>query len=162
MTDLKAIEIVEANLDLPQHQRAVVGLLDGYARTPAGGGAPISAEARERMLPELRRRANRLILLALIDGKPAGIAVCFEGFSTFMARPLLNIHDLAVHPEHQQRGVGTQLLAEVERRARERGCCRVTLEVLEHNVVARKLYRRLGFRGDGEAEEANYFLTKKL
>ncbi len=159
---MSSIQVIEADLENPEHQRAVVDLIDGYAGGPMAGHSPLSPEVRQRLIPELRKQANRLILLALIDGRPVGIAVCFEGFSTFNARPLLNIHDLAVHPGYQQRGVGRRLLDEVERRAQERGCCRVTLEVLEKNDVARRLYRSLGFRGDGVDGDANYFLIKAL
>jgi ribosomal protein S18 acetylase RimI-like enzyme len=100
--------------------------------------------------------------LALVDGEAVGIAVCFQGFSTFHARPLMNVHDLAVHPDYRGRGVGRRLLEEVERIARERGCCRITLEAYHINPRARELYRRLGFAGDDVAGETNYFLTKPL
>jgi ribosomal protein S18 acetylase RimI-like enzyme len=68
------------------------------------------------------------------------------GFSTFEARPLVNVHDLAVLPEHRGRGVGRALLAGVEQRARARGCCKLTLEVLDTNETARRLYARFGFQ----------------
>ncbi len=158
---LPSLQIVEANLTCPQHQRAVVELLNGYAGTPMGGGLPLSDAVRERLIPALQQQANRLILLALVEGEPVGIAVCFYGFSTFEAKPLVNIHDLAVHPAFQRRGIGRRLLAEVEQRARERGCCRVTLEVLERNHVARRLYRSQGFQGDS-GDDATYFLKKPL
>jgi ribosomal protein S18 acetylase RimI-like enzyme len=73
------------------------------------------------------------------------LAVCFFGFSTFQARPLLNIHDLAVVPEYRGRGVGRALLEAAEARAAERGCCKLTLEVQDANPRARQLYERYGF-----------------
>jgi ribosomal protein S18 acetylase RimI-like enzyme len=54
------------------------------------------------------------------------------------------------------------LLEEVERRAREGGCCRLTLEVFESNTSARRIYRNAGYRGDGAESEATYFLKKPL
>ncbi len=167
MSTTPSLRIVEADLADPRHQRAVVELLDGYAGTPMGGGASLSPDARERLIPALRQQANRLVLLAMVENEPVGVAVCFEGFSTFEAKPLVNIHDLAVQPDFQGRGIGRRLLAEIEDRARQRGCCRVTLEVLEHNHAARGLYRNVGYQGDGSPRdgtehEATYFLKKSL
>lgn len=156
------IEIVEADLDNPLHADGVVALIDSYAGQPEGGSTPLSPQVRQRLIPELQKQQNRLILLAMVEGQPAGIAVCFQVFSTFHAKPLINIHDLAVHPDYQRRGIGRRLLEEVERIARERGCCRVTLEVLATNAFARDLYRRFGFAGDDVTGETNFFLKKPL
>jgi ribosomal protein S18 acetylase RimI-like enzyme len=86
-----------------------------------------------------------LVLLAIAEGRPIGIAVCFLGFSTFQARPLLNVHDLAVVPEWRGKGVGWSLLSAAESRALERGCCKLTLEVQDDNEPALALYKRFGF-----------------
>ncbi len=159
---MASIDIVEADLANLEHCEAVLALVEGYASGPMGGNQPLSTNVCERLIPALRNQPQRLVLLARMENRYIGVAVCFQGFSTFHARPLLNIHDLAVHPDFQQRGVGRRLLAEIEKIARERNCCRVTLEVLEQNDVARRLYRSLGFRGDGVQGEANYFLIKTL
>src|SRR5688572_14329373 len=82
---------------------------------------------------------------ALADEEPVGVAVCFFGFSTFNARPLLNIHDLAVLPQYRGLGAGRALLQAAEEHARREGCCKLTLEVQEDNTRARALYRRFGF-----------------
>ena len=98
------------------------------------------------------------MLLAFDDDEAIGIAVCFFGFSTFRARPLLNIHDLAVLPQHRGKGAGRALLQAAEDHARREGCCRVTLEVLESNAGARALYRRFGF----DDTTVSRFLVKPL
>jgi ribosomal protein S18 acetylase RimI-like enzyme len=85
------------------------------------------------------------IFLAYAESRPVGIAVCFRGFSTFAAKQLINIHDLAVLPEFRGQGVGRKLLAAVEQKARELDCCKLTLEVQEHNQHARGLYESFGF-----------------
>jgi ribosomal protein S18 acetylase RimI-like enzyme len=72
----------------------------------------------------------------------AGVATCFEGFSTFACQPLLNIHDVAVHPAHRGQGIGKQLLAGGSPGS---CCCKLTLEVLEGNKVAQAAYRASGF-----------------
>jgi ribosomal protein S18 acetylase RimI-like enzyme len=114
-----------------------------------------------RALPDrLAAQAGAQVWLARTgDGEPVGLAVCFTGFSTFAARPLLNLHDLAVAPSHRGKGVGRRLLAAVEDAARAAGCCKVTLEVRTDNLTAQKLYRALGY-GDGAAP--HHFWSKPL
>ena len=70
---------------------------------------------------------------------------CFEGYSTFKARPLLNIHDIVVHPDYRGAGVGQALLGAAHDLARTRGCCKLTLEVLSGNALAMRSYARHGF-----------------
>ncbi len=139
--------IVEANLADPRHAEAVVSLLDEYAADPMGGGEPLSEYARNNLVSELAARASIRIVLAFEGDDPAGIALCIEGFSTFSCRPLVNIHDLAVSSKYRGRGIGRELIAQVERIARATGCCKITLEVLEGNAPAQSLYRSCGFAG---------------
>ena len=161
MSDSAAkIEIVEADLARAEHQQAVCELLDAYARDPMGNSKPLDEEVRERLVPGLRAHGRALILLAYHGSRPVGIAACFIGFSTFAARPLLNLHDLAVIPAYRGQGVGRRLLAAVEEVARKRGCCKVTLEVLEANHPARKLYEAMGYASpdyDNSAGRALFF-----
>ena len=110
------VEIVEADLATPAHVKGVVEVLDSYAADPVGGGEPLSKEARERLAPALQKHPGALVLLALVESRPVGVAVCFLGLSTFRAMPLLNIHDLAVLPQWRGRGVGRALLAAAEER----------------------------------------------
>lgn len=158
------VEIAEADLSNPEHARGLVDVLDSYARGPAGGARPLRDSVRERLVPELAAQANALILLALFQGRPIGTAVCFIGFSTFAARRLLNIHDLAVLPEFRGVGIGHRLLDAAESRARQLGCCKLTLEVREDNERARSLYENVGF-GDfapGADPVPTFFLEKRL
>ena len=69
---------------------------------------------------------------------------------------------LDIHREVGDRrgeGIGSRLLDELERRARERGCCKITLEVHDANVDAKRLYERSGF---GPWDEPTLFVTKPL
>ncbi len=160
----QGVTIVQADLDNPSHQKAVVRLVDAYAQDPIGLGRELPENVRGALIPGLRRHPTTVIFLALSDGAPVGIAVCFLGFSTFAARPLLNIHDLAVLPAYRHQGVGRQLLEQVEREARALGCCKLTLEVKEDNTRAQHLYQKVGFDGiqAGGAGSAMWFLEKKL
>ncbi len=125
-----------------------MGLIDAYARDPMGGGAALPADVRARLGADLRERVARgtaAVLLAWREREAVGVAVCFVGYSTFRASPLLNLHDLAVLPSARGGGVGRALLAAVEARARALGCCKVSLEVREDNARARRLYAHAGF-----------------
>lgn len=110
-----------------------------------GGGTALPPAVRDNLVGELRKRPTVHVLLAFIEQEAVGVAVCIEGFSTFACKPLLNLHDLAVKKQARGRGVGRALLGEVERLAREMGCCKITLEVLSRNNVAQAAYRAAGF-----------------
>ena len=157
------VEIVDADFGSPTHCSGIVDVLDSYAGDPVGGGEPLTEAVRQRLVPALRDHPTALVLLAFAGECPVGIAVCFLGLSTFKARPLLNIHDLAVLPDWRGRGVGRRLLAAAEDRARQRGCCKLTLEVQDDNGRARALYLSFGFSdlvmGDSGPTR---FLTKPL
>ncbi len=134
------------NYDLEAHRQALVDLLASYAGdATSGAGRTLTDFARREVAQGLRQHPTSLVLLAWCDAKPAGLAICFEGYSTFAAKPLINIHDLVVAPELRGQGVGTCLLQAVEGEARRRGCCAVTLEVNGHNIGAQRLYRRQGY-----------------
>jgi ribosomal protein S18 acetylase RimI-like enzyme len=161
---MTTIEIVQADLDREDHQRAVLDMVNAYAQDPMGAGRSLPTENLRRLIPGLREHPTTLIFLAFLDDRPIGIAVCFVGFSTFAALPLVNIHDLAVLPGHRGQGIGRRLLAEVERKAREMGCCKLTLEVQENNHRARGVYEAAGFSQAVYEEVAGgaLFLSKRL
>lgn len=139
------IEIVRARYNDPAHATALIDLLDAYARDPAGGGEPLSDFARNNLLNELAARPFVFSVLAFDGDTPVGLINAIEGFSTFACRPLVNVHDVMVAPSHRGQGIAAQLFAGVEAIARERGACKLTLEVLDGNAPAHALYRRLGF-----------------
>jgi len=139
------IGVVRARYDDPTHAAALVGLLDHYARDPAGGGEPLSDFARVNLIDELAARPFIFSLLAFDGDTPVGLVNAIEGFSTFACKPLVNVHDVVVASSHRGRGIAARLFAEVEAIARERGACKLTLEVLAGNASARSLYQRLGF-----------------
>lgn len=139
------IEIVRARYNDPAHAAALINLLDAYARDPAGGGEPLSEFVRDNLLNELAARPFIFSVLAFDGDTPVGLVNAIEGFSTFACRPLVNVHDVMVAPSHRGRGIAVQLFAGVEAIARERGACKLTLEVLDGNASAHALYRRLGF-----------------
>ena len=139
------VEIVVADLTDPVHADALVTLLDCYALDPMGGGLGLSEYAKKNIAATLNRRDGSHVILAFCDNKPAGLLICFEGFSTFSCRPLLNIHDVVVVREYRGRGISSLLLHEAAVIAKRKDCCKMTLEVLEGNEAAMKSYTKFGF-----------------
>ncbi len=140
------LEIRIADLADPSDRRDFLALLDEYARDPFGGGEALP-EVCHRELPEkLVEFPGAFTVLAYRDGKPLGLTNCFMGFSTFVCKPLVNIHDVVVSEAARGVGVCTAMMDKVAEVARERGCCKITLEVLEKNHPARAAYRKCGFK----------------
>jgi len=138
---------VLADLSAPDHAQAIIRLLNDYAQDPMGGGAALSVFTQANLIAELQKRPGVYVVLAWDADQPVGLAVCFEGFSTFACKPLLNIHDLMVATPYRGRGIAKQLLAHAESIALSLGCCKLTLEVLAGNTPAQAAYRRFGFAG---------------
>lgn len=143
------IRTVLADYGDAAHAAALVELLDAYARDPAGGSQPLAAHARHHLVRELAARPQAFSVLAFDDaGQQAiGLVNCFEGFSTFACRPLVNVHDVVVRADYRGKRVGELMLQHVEQEARKRGACKLTLEVLSGNRSAMALYQRIGFAG---------------
>jgi GNAT superfamily N-acetyltransferase len=123
----------------------VLDLLNNYALEPEGGSAGLGEQVKRDLIPALRRRRDVLVLLAMRDREAVGLLNAFEGFSTFAAAPLLNVHDVYVRPMQRGKGIAHALFDYAECAARRRGCCKMTLEVLSGNLRAQHLYRALGF-----------------
>ena len=158
------IEIVESNYAADGHEEFITELLDEYAADITGGGAGLSAHVKANVVKELEKRENIHTVMAFIDGKPAGLVISIEGFSTFACKPLLNIHDVIVSPRYRGQGIAKMMLGKVEEIALRSGCCKLTLEVLEGNAAARNLYESAGFKSyqlDPKMGKA-LFLEKKL
>jgi len=133
----------------------------------AGDGKRRPGARREPQASGVERLPSQAVMPSALQagaGEPLGVAVCFIGYSTFAARPLLNLHDLAVVPNARGAGVGRALLAAVEAQARARGCVKLTLEVREDNARARRLYQHVGFAdyAGGAVPTRTLFLERKL
>ncbi|MCX6181079.1 MAG: GNAT family N-acetyltransferase [Bacteroidetes bacterium] len=158
------ITVLEANLHDPVHAKHILELLNTYANDIMGGGKDLSENVQKNLITELQKRSNTLIVLAYDNTSAIGLAICFEGFSTFYAKPLLNIHDFVVVANYRGKGIAKLLLEKLEKIAVERGCCKLTLEVLEGNKRAQVVYSAFGFNGyelDANTGKA-LFWEKKL
>lgn len=94
------------------------------------------------------------VLIAEVDGRegvePAGFALFFHNFSTFLGRPGVYLEDLFVRPELRGSGIGGALLAHLARIAVERGCGRFEWAVLDWNESAIRFYRSVGAEPQSE------------
>jgi GNAT superfamily N-acetyltransferase len=84
------------------------------------------------------------VLIALLDGTPAGFALFFQNYSTFLARSGIYLEDLFVRPAQRGKGIGRKLLARLAKIGRERQCGRVEWAVLDWNEPAIGFYKSLG------------------
>lgn len=140
------IGIVEADLNDPRHQNAVLCMMDAYSADPMGDAKPLSDFARRNLISGLRTHPTTLVFLAYRGDQPCGIATCFRGFSTFAAKPLINISDFFVDPAFRGQGIGRLLLEAILEEGKRTDCCKLTLEVQHNNSRARSIYAEFGFK----------------
>jgi len=86
------------------------------------------------------------VVIAEEDGTPAGFAIFFHNYSTFLGQPGIYLEDLFVKPEYRGRGYGKALLARLAQIARARDCGRVEWAVLDWNEPSIAFYKSLGAR----------------
>jgi GNAT superfamily N-acetyltransferase len=86
------------------------------------------------------------VVIGHADAEPAGFAVYFQTFSTFLGRPGVYLEDLYVSPQWRGRGLGRRLLAHVAGVAVDRGYGRMEWSVLDWNDLALDVYRKIGAR----------------
>jgi len=139
------IEIIKADYNNPKHAQDLVYLLDNYAKDPMGGCKGLTKEVKENLVKELAKLPFAFSVLAYKDSTAIGLANCIIGFSTFKAKPIVNIHDITVLKEYRGKGVSLKLLEKVEELAKSLGACKLTLEVLSNNQAAKKAYTKFGF-----------------
>jgi len=140
------IQIKLVNLSINEQANSVIELLNEYAQHPMGGGEALPEFTRKNLIATLNTRTDCSIFLAFDDNKAIGLCNCFETFSTFACKPLLNIHDLYVTETYRQKGIGRLLMQQAEQLARDKGCYKMTLEVLSKNEPAKKSYRASGYQ----------------
>ena len=139
------VEVIDANYKDQRHAQDIAFLMNAYASDPMGGSVPLSEEVRNNLARELSRRSYAFSILSYVDEVAAGLINCFEQFSTFACKPLINIHDIVVLDKYRGVGLSQKMLERVEQIAISRDCCKLTLEVLEGNQIAQAAYNKFGF-----------------
>ena len=127
----------------PDDAPLVVRLIRGLAEYERLAHACVATEADVRATL-FGAQPQAEVLIAEVDGEPAGFALFFHNYSTFLARRGLYLEDLFVLPERRGAGIGRALLARLARIAVERGCGRFEWSVLDWNEDAIRFYRSLG------------------
>jgi GNAT superfamily N-acetyltransferase len=127
---------------------AILELIRGLADYEKLTHEVTATEARlqQSLFPADGSAPDAHCVLAETDGVPAGFALYFFNYSTFLARPGLYLEDLFVKPEFRGRGLGKALLLHLAKIANQRGCGRMEWTVLDWNQPAIEFYESLGAR----------------
>jgi len=152
------VEFEYCDFNNPDHLTRLVELIEIYMTDPMGQATPLNKIQQLRMVDGLNKNF-RFILFCIYKDDIVGLVTFFENFSTFKARPYLNVHDVVVDPQFRGKGFGKLLLEQVIEIAKERKCCKVTLEVRDDNYTAQTLYIDHGF---ADTKPKMYFWTKLL
>lgn len=143
----------------PEDVPVILGFIKGLAEFEhLSGEVTATEEGLRASLFEANPAAE--VALGFAGDEPAGFAVFFHNYSTFLGQRGMYLEDIFVMPEHRSKGLGRLLLAHVAGVAVERGCGRFEWSVLDWNVDAARFYKELGaealddwrtFRMDGDA-----------
>lgn len=140
------IRIETADLSQRNQAEIFIELLNAYANDPMGGGEPLAEQTRLNLVATLNTHSGATTILAYADQLAIGLCNCFDAFSTFACQPILNIHDIYVSETYRRQGVARLLLNHAEQIALDKGCCKMTLEVLNRNETAKSIYQQFGFK----------------
>ena len=141
------INVIEVDYSDSRQTKDLVSLLNIYAQDPMGGGKVLDDYVVSNLIDELAKRPYAFSVLCYVDKTPVGLVNCFEAFSTFTCKPLVNIHDVIVIKEFRGQNINQRMLTKVEEIAKSKGCSKLTLEVLSKNEAARSSYTKFGFSG---------------
>lgn len=145
MPDPTALNPVTVRLATSSDTKTILRLVHAlaeYEKLP-----PPDGEAERRLIADLFGSKPRIqVYLAEINAEPAGYALIFESYSSFLALPTLYLEDLFVLTEHRKKKVGYALFGAMAREALRRGCGRMEWAVLDWNALAIDFYRRAGAR----------------
>ena len=139
------LSIVQADLQNEVHCIQIIKLLNDYMNDPMGNNRAMEKRIAPQIISELKEHPAFLGFFVLLDEQFAGLANCNINFSTFQAKPLINIHDFVIAPEYRNLGAGSFLLRGIINFASKNDYCRVNLEVREDNLTAKSLYKKMGF-----------------
>lgn len=137
--------ITRADLENKNHANAYLTLMSHYAHDPMGGGKDLSDYVKQNLVSTLLKRNDIVTLLIFKQDIPVALLTAIEGFSTFSCKALFNIHDVVVLKDFRGIGLTSMLFSEIEKIAKQRDYCKVTLEVLSGNTIAKNAYAKYGY-----------------
>lgn len=159
MATEKNIQIIDGDLNIEEHAAHFLRLTSAYMADEMGGADAWNEEQKKDVIREMANHPCALILFVKVDGQFAGICTSFYAYSTFLAKPLLNIHDIYIDNSFRGMGVGKKLVQALGEIAKQKNCGKITLEVRRDNLNARDLYKSQGFT---EAPHSRFFWIKYL
>lgn len=126
--------------DVPLIRQFILELA-GYERALPG-----EARVTEQDLVEtlFGARPAAEVLIAYLANEPAGFALFFHNYSTWLGKRGIYLEDLFVRPTARKHGIGFALLRALARIAVDRGCGRVDWSVLKWNQLAIDFYKQIG------------------
>jgi ribosomal protein S18 acetylase RimI-like enzyme len=152
-------EFLTCDLNSANHAEQFYELLAEYMKDKMGGEVIPPFNHKEEVLKNFPKDYSSMILFVKKGNLFIGMAVCFINFSTFKAKPYINVHDLIIRTGYRGKGYGKALLQKVIDIAAERNFCKVTLEVREDNLNAQALYKQLGFK---DTNPVMWFWTRSI
>ena len=141
------IDIIEVDYLNKLHAKDLGLVFSKYAKDPMGGNFDLNKDIIKNLAENLSKLGYAFSILSYVENKVAGFVNCFEMFSTFKCKPVINIHDVFVDNKYRGLKLSHLMLNKVEDIAIKRNCCKLTLEVLEKNEIAKNSYLKLGFKG---------------
>ncbi len=152
-------KFIQVDLSNPIHCKQVLHLLNDYMEDEMGIRKSMPLELGPKIIEGLKKHPAYLGFFVCIGGDFVALANCNLNYSTWAAKFLINIHDFIVSPLFRKQGVGEFLLSEIENYAKEKGYCKLNLEVRVDNLKAQNLYEKVGY---SDCEPPMFFWQKLL
>lgn len=150
---------IQADLSNLTHCEKILTLLNDYMEDEMGIGQMMPKELGSKIIEGLKQYSAYLGFFVCIGNDYAALANCNLNYSTWQAKFLINIHDFIVSPKFRKQGFGEFLLTEMELYAKEKGYCKLNLEVRNDNHKAQKLYEKMAYE---ECKPSLLFWQKAL
>jgi GNAT superfamily N-acetyltransferase len=139
-TSVKPRIVSGTKKDVPLIRALILELAEYERALP--GEAPVTEKDLEKTL--FGKVAAAEVLIAYLGKEPAGFALFFHNYSTWLGKRGIYLEDLFVRPAARKNGVGFALLQAIARLALERDCGRLDWSVLTWNELAISFYKRIG------------------
>jgi GNAT superfamily N-acetyltransferase len=139
-TSVKPRIVTGTKKDVPLIRALILELAEYERALP--GEAPVTEKDLEKTLFGKVPAAE--VLIAYLGKEPAGFALFFHNYSTWLGKRGIYLEDLFVRPSARKHGVGFALLQALARLALERDCGRLDWSVLTWNELAISFYKRIG------------------